>query len=293
MDRVIRVGALNIVTHPHTAQGYSDLVARVRRRKKAVRIRGDRFGMISIAAQPGNPRTRNATVNGILGTFTRIDADSDWINVTTGLKAEDQDRAALENLPRNLQPNHAQHRFHFYLRTHTLFYEIGNSGHRLTPKNAESLFKRLFEAPPIVNEFGDVDVTIIPDHGALDKILSAPDIRSLRIIVSAPNPDRGAQAEQQLMGRLDRLKARKKDTTYVAERGASLQPDQELEAEAKIASRNGRVEANIRKGRRVSKVSTIDTPYVYTYEYDDRGTAEWDAFTQACDNAHAEILQNE
>src|SRR5690606_6396264 len=153
--------------------------------------------------------------------------DSDWINITTGLRAEEQERAALQNLPRNLQPNHAQHRFHFFLRTHTLFYEIGNSGHRLTPRNADALFKRLFEAQTIVDQFGDVDVTIIPDHGAVDQILNSQ-IRSLRVVVSAPNPDTGARAERQLMQRLARLNARKRDTTYVAERGEMLQLDQDL-----------------------------------------------------------------
>lgn len=293
MQRVVRVGALNIVTHPHDATGYQDLIRKVHNRRKAARIRADRFGMISLPTFAENPKRRDAFVEGLVGTFTRINAESDWINVRTGQKAEEEDRQALQNLPKNLHPNYAQNRFRFYLRSHTLIFEVGNSGHKLTPANAEALFKRLFSAQSIIDAYGDVDVTVIPSKDTLTKILASKTIRSLRILVKKPNPDRGADAERQFMDRLERLNIRRVDSVYSADRNSPITPDEELRQEAKIASKNGRVDAVLlHQGRRI-EVSTVDTPFVHTYEYDDKGTTEWDAFAQACEVARGQLNEDD
>ncbi len=292
MDRVVRIGALNIVNHPHNAEGYQDLIRLVHNRRKAARVRSDRFGMISLPTFAENPKRADAFTEGLVGTFTKIDANSDWINIRTGQKAEEEDRQALQNLPRNLQPNHAQNRFRFYLRSHTLFFEIGNSGHKLTPNNAEALFKRLFSAQSVIDRYGDIDVTIMPNKDTLNTILKSKTIRSLRILVKKPNPDRGAEAERQFMARLERLNVRRVDSTYVADRQAAIAPDVELRDEARIASKNGRVDAVLLHEGRRHTVSTVDTPFVYTHEYDDRGTPEWDAFAHACESARDQLNED-
>ena len=159
----------------------------------------------------------------------------------------------------------------------------------MTPRNAESLFKRLFSAKSLVDTFGEVDVTIIPHKDVLDSILTSDSIKSVRIIVNKPNPDRGAQAERQFMARLDRMNVRKVDSLYVAEKADHIIPDDELRTDARVASRNGRVDAVLVYNGRSIDVSTVDTPFEYVHEYDNRNMAERDAFAEACDIAKGKL----
>lgn len=105
MKRVIRVGAINIVTHPHSVEGYKNLIQKVERRKQAARIRGDRFGMISVPDYPAIAK-RDSVLHGFIGTFTKIDADSDWISTRTGRRAQEEERQVLQNLPKDGLHNH-------------------------------------------------------------------------------------------------------------------------------------------------------------------------------------------
>ncbi len=289
MKRVIHIGAINVVTHPHASSRYQELLKSVHKRRKAARIRADRFGMISLLVPSERPTRASAFAEGLIGTFTKIDASSDWINVSTGLKAEDSDRLVIQKIPTNLQPDFVTHRFRFYLRGHELFFEIGNGGHRLTQGNAESLFKRLFSAGPIVTKYGEVDVTVIPSPDSIEQIMAAREMLSLRLAINKPNPDSGAAAERQFMERLGRIKARRVETTFTAERGSSIKPDEEIVEEAMVAARNGRVDAVIKKMGRRKTVSTADMPFLYSYEYDDKSLPAWEAFAAACDEARGKL----
>lgn len=289
MKRSVRIGVLNIVTHPHSGEIYQELIRKVHRRKKAGRIRGDRFGMISMPEYSKFPNKAGAFVMGNVGTFTQIDSESDWINISTGLKAEAEEKEALRFLPKDLQPNYAQNRFKFNLRSHKLFFEIGNSGHKLTPGNAQKFFNRMFSVKPIKDAFGDVDVTIVPSQEQLNWILASKSLRSLRIMVSMPNPDDGEEMEAQFKERLARMNVRRVDATYKAERGESIKPDDQLREEAKIAARNGRVDASLVHHGRVVPVSTSDTPYEYVHEYDDDRVTPRAAFEYACEIAQAQL----
>jgi len=292
MERVIRLGVLNIVTQPHSATKYQKLLVRVRNRRKAGRIRGDRFGTIAFMSETPSPRAKNAFVEGMIATFTQIDEKSDWLNVSTGKKAESDELSELR-IPKNLRPNLAYSRFRFYLREHVLMFEIGNSGARLTPNNAEKLFERLFSAESIIRDFGEVAVTAWPSKDTLNKILRSKALRSVHFVVHAPNPDDGKEAEAKFMKRLESLNARKIEQTIVAKKSEVIEPDPLFIEMAKIASKNGQVDAIVVHGGKVSKISTKDMPYVHAHGYSTEVSTEDSAFGDACESVRHQLRIDE
>ncbi|WP_083537605.1 DUF4747 family protein [Pseudoxanthomonas mexicana] len=205
MERTLRLGALNIVTHPHSAPGYQRLIQLVRNRRMASRIRGDRFGLLTFLSLAEKPRAAGAFVQGLIGTFTQIKKDGDWINLTTGKNA-DADELGKISIPDGLRPNPKYFRFRFYLKEHLFIFETGNGGLRMTPRNAKALFDRQFSAEKVLEEFGKVEVTCIPKRSQVETILKDPNLRHLHLVIHAPNPDDGSAAEQAFMKRLNSMK---------------------------------------------------------------------------------------
>lgn len=266
MERVIRLGALNIVTQPHSAARYQELLFKVKNRRKAGRMRGDRFGMLGLMSKTDHPGKSGAYIEGLITTFTQINVDGDWANIFTGAKAEEADIEGL-NIPDNIRPNPAFNRFRFYLKEHLFVFEIGNGGYRLTPNNAEKLFDRLFSAPSIQTEFGEVSVTAYPSKDSVGNILRSKHLQRLYLVIHTPNPDDGENAEARLMQRLDSMNAKRLDQVVVAKRDGFIAPDALLIQEAKIAAKNGRVDAKIKRDGRSKDISTKDSAYIYVHTY--------------------------
>ncbi|UOV01634.1 DUF4747 family protein [Pseudoxanthomonas mexicana] len=282
MERVLRLGVLNVVTQPHSADRYQRLIQRVKRRNKAGRIRGDRFGVIGTLGVPDDPKAPGAYLQGTITTFTQIDVDGDWVNVSTGEKAEEDERKQI-NIPAHLRPNPAYHHFRFYLKEHILIFEIGNSSRRLTPVNSGKLFERLFSAASIVKDFGEVAVTVWPDKNAINSILNDKGLRSLHLVIYAPNPDDAKDAEARFTKRLEAMGARSIEQKVQAKKDVNFKPDAELIEAARVAATNGSVDALIRQGHRTRKVSTIDTPLIYSHEWYTENNTEEKEFGVACE----------
>lgn len=282
MERVLRLGVLNIVTQPHSATRYMELVQMVKRRNKAARMRGDRFGVIGTLGVPENPKAAGAFVQGTITTFTQIDVDGDWVNVSTGQKAQDAERLEI-NIPAHLRPNPAYHHYRFYLKEHLLMFEIGNTSRKLAPANAGKLFERLFSAPTVEQRFGEVAVTVWPERNLVSSILKDKGLRSLHLVILAPNPDDGKAAEARYTQRLEAMGARSLTQVAVAKKDTQFRPDQELSEAARVAATNGSVAATIRSGKRTRRVSTLDAPLIHTHEWYTETNTEEKEFGIACE----------
>ncbi|WP_353080064.1 DUF4747 family protein [Stenotrophomonas sepilia] len=291
MEKVIRVGALNIVTQPHSPKTYELLIQKLGRTRRAGRIRGDRFGLVTLAPKAGGPAS-DPYVQGLIGTFTRIDVKGDWMNVKSGKVAESDDKQGL-SIPANLQPNAKFFRYRFYLKSHVLVFEIGNGGARLTPNNAGALFQRLVSNETIEKEFGEVVCTVFPARDTIEEIINSKTLRTVEFVVHAPNPDTGKKAETAYKERLQRMHALRLHQTVVAKKKDYIQPDEQLESDLRVASTNGQVKATVKKGGRLVKISTIDTPYEYVHSYDGNRTTTIDEgeFGIAADRALSELRE--
>lgn len=264
MERVMRLGALNIVAQPHSAEIYEHLIKAARRKRGAARIRSDRFGMLSSATGP--VQGVESYIDGRITTFTRIDADSDWINVRSGKAAIEDDLAGL-NIPKNLQPNGRFHRYRFYLNSHVLVFEVGNGGNRLTARNAGTLFNRIFSQESIFDDFGEIAVTVLPERATVERIVNSNTIRSVSYVVHAPNPDDGREAERRFTQRLETMRVQRLEQTVVAKKNEYVKPDEQLKSDIRVAANNGSVNAKIVEGKRVVPVSTEETPFEYVHLY--------------------------
>jgi hypothetical protein len=282
MERVIRVGALSISTQPHSAERYQNLLHRVKNRRKAARVRADRFGYITLLSREEHPRRNGAYIDGLLTTFTQIDIDGDWFNMSTGKLAELEERSGI-SIPPHLRPNPVLHHFRFYLREHLMVFEIGNSGLRLMPTSAKKLFERFLAAPPILRDFGEAVVTVIPRRETISRILRSQKIVKIELRIDVPNPDTGRRAQQKWMARLNRMDAQSGAQEFVSKSDGFVKPDAKLIETAKVASRSGYVAAIVRDDGKSERISTIDTPYMHSHRYSTEVHTEKDAFGIACE----------
>lgn len=129
------------------------------------------------------------------------------------------------------------------------------------------LFERLFSAQQLVEQFGEVAVTVWPTSDTVNEIMTDPGLRSVHVVIYAPNPDHGRDAEKEYRERLEGMRVRRLEQLMVAKSGAAIAPDAELVESAKVASTNGRVDATVVRGGRTMKLSTTETPFIHVHTY--------------------------
>jgi hypothetical protein len=112
----------------------------------------------------------------------------------------------------------------------------------LGPSVARSLFSHILSRELQGSDAPEVEVTVVPDVHALDRILGLPALRTLFIRVVKPNPDVSPEAKQRILDRLDALNAQREELKLVKAANAErLTPDDEIIQLAEVASENGLV----------------------------------------------------
>src|SRR3546814_9570510 len=102
MARRIKVasGMLNIRLHPHTPQLYAEFLEDVYKLRKAVHIRGDRYGMISLI---NRKEVSEGILTGIVTTCLSIDLDGNWFD-TSEMKEDTEDQISKVRIHENMHP---------------------------------------------------------------------------------------------------------------------------------------------------------------------------------------------
>jgi hypothetical protein len=77
--------------------------------------------------------------------------------------------------------------------------------------------------------------------------------------------------------------ARKLEQRVVAKKDNAIDPDKELSEAVRVAATNGSVDALVRRGRRTERLSTTDSPYIYTHEWYTENNTEENEFGIACE----------
>ncbi|GAA5784682.1 DUF4747 family protein [Chitiniphilus shinanonensis] len=277
--RTIEIGCLNIVTHPHTPQGYVELLYMAHALRRTVATRKDQRLLI------GEVRNlvREEPLEGLVGRlyrFTEIDPDGEWLNLETQAAAEPDELGAVQ-IPANLRPNMEMFDFVFYPRNHQMYVELRSTGKSLSIAQAQKLWKEVFAAPAITEQFGDVEVMIVPDTEALRAILLLPSLYKITIDLIKPNPDEFERASRNVYGRLARMNARRLQQTITAERRERLELDEEEKELALVAAHNGSVVGQgLGPNGRVVTMSTDETPWSDKIIYDPNLTLPMDALVE-------------
>lgn len=111
-------------------------------------------------------------------------------------------------------------------------------------------------------EVPEVEVTLLPETQAVERILALPGLRTLYIKIVRGNPDVSPEVRQRVLGRLEEAHARREETTLVKSADAlALTPGSEIQEMAAVAAENGEVRGEGRdaEGHKL-EVSTVDLP---------------------------------
>ena len=267
-SRSFQFSALNIVTHPHSPETYLELLRAIYRLRQRVRVRGNQHLMIGSLASVARDKPLEG-LTGILFRFDQIDSDVALGNLDRGEEASEEERLQIR-IPEGLVPNFQQFNFVFYPKTHQLHFESKNTGGSL----AESLLKKFFDSAcaveEIIQEFGMVEVTVVPEHEQIERILSLPSLSQLVIDLRRPNPDDLSSEEDRVLGRMQKMRTQRLVETLTSEKGQTLAPDDQVTMLARIAAKNGSV---LGKGRGSAgepiQECTIDRSFRRTVHYNE------------------------
>lgn len=271
----LSVGALNVRLHPHSPELYDQYLQALYALKQPVKLRGDRFGMITLL---NRRELDDGIIHGMIRTFTKIDLSGQWFDEQS-LDAAAPDLLKQISIPKHAHPNSAAFRFSFNLKKHTLTFEHYSGGKYLVAKAAYTLFRALSDNHAITDKFGAVSISIVQDKSTLDRIFKLTRLKRITFILDRPNPDIWSDdLEDQLDAHLGAVHAQRLAVTYTAPSGGSLTETPSLRRLGDSALRNGEVEASGYEGKSHVAISTLDNPRFDQASYDPEAENEANVF---------------
>lgn len=277
--KTIKVSALSIVTHPHSPENYIKLLKKAEKLDRPVNLRGETYATLSFVHPLEKNQKEPGPISGEFIKYTDIDVNSEWYNIASKETATEAELAKIKALPKNLKPNMSRFSFIFYPDKHIMIFETNYDNKSFSTNYAQKTLSSLFIQPEIFEEFGKVHVHIIPETDTVDLIINDKSLSYLHMHIIRPNPDDIKTAEAKFKKRLKRLNAEKQDLTLYPPKGEQLALDKEEKTLAKIAAKNGFIEAKVVniENNRVETVSTKEHPLKESVIYNPKTT---DAFSQ-------------
>lgn len=264
--KTIKIAGLNIVSQPHSPEKYVEIFEKIKNISGSIPVYGDScLKLVHIAPIDGV-----SLVNGIKGQilkYSHIGDDSTWVNIDKGATLDPEQ---VPNLPQGTHPNGTFFDFVFYpkhkVNNHKFIYicqfrdSAKKKSYSLSPNHLKKFFESLFTSPEFSQKFDSLEVTVIPSHAALDRVLSLSVVKKLEIFIKAPNPDDFADIESNMLARMEAINVSEIKETYKYD-GDSIQPDEEIMNDARVATNNGyvRTEGKNEQGKNENR-STVDIP---------------------------------
>lgn len=280
------LSGINIVTHPHSPEGYINLLKDVFRLRRSVPIKGAQHIMIGELKS----LSRNDEQAGLFGRiyrFVKIDKDLPWFNIEKHDVATEDDLMAL-NIPENLRPNLETFDFVLRAKFHTLYLEskyFDSAAKRyktLSVIYVAKMLSLLFSIPEVAKKYGEIQVTVLPAKGQLEKILGMKVLKSLEIKVRKPNADEFGAVRRRVFARLEQNHARELVLRLRAEAGESIVLDPEMEDAARVAATDGLVRGKgVGNNGRSLDESTQAKPWKDLFEFDPDVESRQDALIEA------------
>jgi hypothetical protein len=227
---------LNIVANPHPPGVYPHLLRQASR--GAAKARGSDYAKIT------KPRKeREGVWSGRILIWTEIDMAGRWLDLVRedDLPKEVRDTIAI---PARARPNYRVFQYVFDEKKHLFYYEHRNErGEKLGPTIAKRVLSKLLSREFLGDDAIDVEVTIVPDRGAVGRILRLPGLKRLHIRLNRPNPDDFEEKKRRILKDLQKNHARRMDTELIRAPGTDkLTPTGEIKDLAEVAAENGFVE---------------------------------------------------
>lgn len=191
-SKYVELGGLNLDVDPHPYGVYSQTLNAGA--SLVVRARGSDFAKISsLVPVEGH----EGIFHGRILIFTDIDMDQPWLDLQSETELQDEIKNKI-NIPENAKPHYRSFDFILNDSTHQLWFETRNlSKETLGPSTAKRIISSILRIVCEKNGSPEISVTIIPDEGAIDKILALPRLQVLTIRVNKPNADHSSAAARQ------------------------------------------------------------------------------------------------
>ena len=265
--RSVTYTALNIRVHPHPSPDiYVDLFNYLNENRRPIPLSNN----IYLAINDLKPLNENKPLDGFIGEIIKYNGITDKkYNQKTGQKAEPEDLKEV-NIPDHLKPNAKFFNFIFYPIDHKLVCEIKDTDGSISAKMLLEFFENLFKSPKLLEVFNTVEVNILPDLDAVDKILRLKYLKKLHLIILRPNADELAEMEAEIFEEMDSQNVGVYQKILEAQENESLDLNERTKEQTKVAATNGRVDYKAkdeRTGLTVTK-STASTPLIERDKYD-------------------------
>lgn len=237
-EKTIQVCALNLAANPHPESIYITILRRSAR--FLVQARGTDYAKIT---QPRAVSGRPGLYTGRILIWTEIDLKRPWLDLSNEDELSPAQKKSI-NIPENARPNMRVFGYVFVEKPHRVYFESKNEfGESLGPNIAKSIFSKITSQELLGFESPEVEVTIVPDVDAVERVLNLPRLRTLFIRVTLPNPDTASPAaRKRVYDRLKKAKARQLEERYIKSSDAEkLEPTREIQEMAEVAAENGLV----------------------------------------------------
>lgn len=251
-DPKIEVSAVNIRIPESHERDYGGLLALIASLQRGVRVYGETYLAISFYDPAENI--------GVISKYTEIDIDGEWFDL------DDFDTATPERvgeikIPESLKPNHSQFLFSLDADLHVVAFSTYADSKGLSSRSVEKYFKEILLADEVAARFGRVEADIVKSYEAVERILSLPDLKELRLIIRRPNSDDiGGGLARVIEERLREQNADEYEEILKAKGQNSLEPNKRTEDLAVVAAENGQVRGKSLVNGVMTEADTTDRP---------------------------------
>jgi Domain of unknown function (DUF4747) len=256
-ERLLHVCALSISANPHPEGIYVSLLRRGA--DFIVHARGSDYAKITV---PERDTRIGRYYTGRILIWTEIDLKGKWLDITKGEELSPEIKNTIQ-IPPTAKPNFRSFNYALDNERHLVYFENRNEfGQTLGPSVAKRIFTSVLSPELQGPDAPEIEVTIVPETDAVDKILKLPGLRTLYIKLVRPNPDISDEARQRILGQLSQMHARREEITiYKTADAVALTPTSDIEEMAGVAADDGEVRGEGRdaNGRKL-EVSTTDFP---------------------------------
>lgn len=255
--KTIYVGRINISVHPHHPGIYHDLLMNASAIRSAISLTKRERAILGSVTQYTDSKLFCVPIL----RYYNLNPFGLWLNTNSLIPYESTEEHPLTNIPIDLKPEFRIVNAFLVEDRHEIVFDAT----MITPRHACKFFSDLFNTPAIFDKYGQVDVNIIQHPGAIDKVLSVPNLHSVHLLINRPNPDDDEEDEKIIEDRMKEMRAYRWEQNLSA-RPRTREPmavlDSKLKAFAKVALRNGEVWSHgyDEDGKPIT-VFSRDTPY--------------------------------
>ncbi|MHB8370773.1 MAG: DUF4747 family protein [Leptospirales bacterium] len=261
-DRNISISIINItISPPHKASRYVQLMQDALGLKNPVNLKGDWVGMIgAIAAEEDHTENNVRFLSGKFYKYIDLISTKKWFNIKEFKPAQKNEIESIQ-IPDELKPHFQESHFVFLIEHHRLFFITKNGQNSFSPFQANKVLSSVFSRPEILTKYENVSTTMEPARESLDNILALPQLHTLRIEITPPNPDDLGEDEKEIFGRMHDQNARSYSVELSAATKNGLIPDEKTRKIAKVAQSNGTVTGIGGEYGNTNTLSTSQHPY--------------------------------